>query len=131
MASIRSRIQRLADGWPVVPARGKRDFGAYVQDALSKRLLRFVKAGTPDSATKTFVEGEVEALSQLRNNEFKAKYARVEDTTFTGKQGEQYGWAKLSAKAQEAYNAQSFFDRLFGRSRPSQHTKETAHRSGK
>eukprot|EP00037_Helgoeca_nana_P013126 m.120542 g.120542 ORF g.120542 m.120542 type:complete len:134 (+) comp21850_c0_seq1:376-777(+) len=130
MAATRATLRQLVESWPVVTARGSRDFGAYVQGALSKRLDRLANSSpssTAQCATASFVEGEVAALEQLRNSDFKSRYAREVDTTFTGAQGEKY-WAKLSAKSQEGYNTQSFFDRMFGRKIPSQHTKETAHR---
>lgn len=93
MTAMRAQVRRLAESWPVVAERGKRDFGAYVQvrlcsfrsapelvsdtpiqGALSKRLDRLIRAGTPESATKAFVQAEVEALAQLRKGEFKARY---------------------------------------------------------
>eukprot|EP00038_Savillea_parva_P006235 m.162463 g.162463 ORF g.162463 m.162463 type:complete len:133 (-) comp12194_c0_seq1:856-1254(-) len=127
-ASVRRALKQLAEGWPIVQERGRRDFGSYVQGTLSQRLDRLAGAGSAD--TTAFVQKEVDALAKLRNSDFKSRYAREEDTTFTGAQGESFGWSKLSAQAQETYNTQSFFDRLFGRKMPSQHTKETAHRPG-
>jgi hypothetical protein len=88
------------------------------------RLERVINSGDPAAAA--FAQRELAALTKIRNGEFKAAHKRADDSTFTGKHGESSGWAKLSAKAQEGYNRQSFFDRMFGRKLPSQHTDKAS-----
>ena len=36
-ASVRRALKQLAEGWPIVQERGRRDFGSYVQ--VSERVL--------------------------------------------------------------------------------------------
>lgn len=92
------------------------------QTTMLARLERMIDSG--DKAAHAFAEREVAALTKIRNGKFKSTFNREADTTFTGKHGERSGWAKLSAKAQESYNRPSFFDRLFGRTLPSQHSEK-------
>merc|ERR1711976_431312 len=104
-------FKAIRDKWPVVEDRVGRDLGQYIRGSYAINLKEHINAGGKqlEHANK-----EIEALKALQNSEFKQRYQRQSDTTFTGDLGSKFGFGKLATSTQREHNMPSFMDRLFG-----------------
>eukprot|EP00118_Oscarella_pearsei_P005027 m.22374 g.22374 ORF g.22374 m.22374 type:complete len:119 (+) comp28338_c0_seq1:17-373(+) len=104
------RLKELAEKWPVDTGKGKNDFGLYIRrrvDALKDQ----------DCKNLHECQQQVEALHLIRNNHFKKKFLRKNETSFTGIQLDNTGKSILSEDIKEKLLKRTFWDKFLGRKR--------------